>query len=101
MPAAPVDEPTLASLGMGVHAFRVVTESQAIAFLKRLNSGLAEQTVYVTRKAAQEAVDELGLDRTYIFEVLAELCAADFDHTTPSTAVAGDLVWVFTPNTRR
>lgn len=73
------------------------TNPSVSRFLARLRAALSAGHVVITRKAAREATDELGLDRLVVFEVLAELDLDDFNRTVPSSAVPGDVVWVFTP----
>ena len=74
-----------------------VSDPRIDAFLGRLRRALAAATVVMTRKAAREAAEELDIGQLQVMDVLSELEAGDFDHAAPSTAVAGDLIWVFTP----
>ena len=71
--------------------------TQVGSFLRRLRRALTADNVLLTRKAAEEAAHELHMQREEVFEVLAQLNGLDFDHTAPSAALPGDLVWVFTP----
>lgn len=91
---------TLASHGIGVHDVRVKTaEAQIAAFLGRLRGRITSESVVITRKAAREAVEELGIGQTEIIDALAELQAADFDHRVLSITVPGDVLWVFRRST--
>ena len=92
--------PALAAHRKGVYVFRVsISRAQIRAFLHRLAVAVGDDRVFVTRKAAQEAAEELGFDRVTILNTLAELEVRDFSHVVASTAVPDVRVWVFTPET--
>ncbi|MFH1465096.1 MAG: type II toxin-antitoxin system MqsR family toxin [Pseudomonadota bacterium] len=68
------------------------------SFLHRLAQAVAENRVFVTGKAADEAVDDLGWTREDILLQLLDLVETDFERTEESTAHPGNLIWVFCPD---
>jgi hypothetical protein len=72
--------------------------ARAVAsFLRRLRQACGSGRVYLTRKAAGEAVEGLGWDAPAIVSFLGSLSAAAFRRTERSVLRREDLVWVFAP----
>jgi hypothetical protein len=71
--------------------------AQVSTFLSRLRRAVAEHRVEV-RAYAKDGLFELGWTTADLRLELLELTTADLLRTEMSTAVEGDLIWVFTPD---
>jgi hypothetical protein len=71
--------------------------SAIAAFLRRVrhavDTGRVELTSYAT-----DGADELGWEPLDVLDQLRELTVEEWFRCEESTAVRGDLIWVFTPN---
>jgi hypothetical protein len=68
------------------------------AFLARLRIAVRHGHVWVSAKAIDEALDDLGWERTDILDMLTNLASTDFERTEPSMVRPEDLIWVFCPD---
>lgn len=73
------------------------TDADLNAFLHRVFVAVTHDRIHVTVKAGEEAANELGWSQAEIIGQLCLLEVADFCRIEGSSVFAGDLVWVFTP----
>lgn len=75
-----------------------ISARQVVRFLARLRQAVADRRVEI-REYALDGIRDLGWSAEDATAELKELGVDDFLRVEESTALAGDRIWVFTPET--